>query len=85
MGLGLVDLGVLKKKPEVGGLGINLVFSGELGLTRGRVTGKGKGHRSQRERRGTWEMGSKACGKQRLPTPPPREGGSTGFEVCTVH
>jgi hypothetical protein len=49
MGLGLVDLGVLKKKPEVGGLGINLVFSGKLGLTRGRVTGKGKGHSYESE------------------------------------
>lgn len=49
MGLGLVDLGVLKKKPEVGKSGINLVVSGVLGLTRGRVTGKVKGHNHESE------------------------------------
>lgn len=49
MGLGLVDLGVLEKKPEVGKLGINLVFSGEPGLTRGKVTGKEKGHNYESE------------------------------------
>lgn len=49
MGLRLVDLGVLGKKSEVGKLGINLVFSGELGLARGRVTGKGKGHSRESE------------------------------------
>lgn len=46
MGLRLmVDFRDLKRKPEVGKLGINLVFSGELGLSRGSMAGKGKSQR----------------------------------------
>ena len=45
MGLGLVvDFRDLKRKPEVGKLGINLVSNGELGLSRGSMAGKGKRH-----------------------------------------
>lgn len=46
MGLGLVvNLRDLKRKSEVGKLGINLVFSRELGLSRGSMAGKGKSQR----------------------------------------
>lgn len=52
----MVDLGVLEKKPEVEKLGINLVFSGKLELTRGRVTGKGKGRSCESENPGLGEI-----------------------------
>lgn len=47
MGLGLVDPGDLERKPEVGNLGINPVFSGELAQRE--EDRKGKGHSCEAE------------------------------------